>query len=323
MGVIFALRYALAPYPSETIAALSAESLATGGTSMPLAAALTRFTTEMGWLAALWAGLIVLWILIIVVQQSVKYTPATNRNYLPPQIFLAVATGLVIPGEALAGLLAAWLFVLSVRQFASSFHKDYRFPEVFRAGLYLGLMPLLYAPTAAIAPIVAIVSLSIYRRSWREFTVSLAGLLLPVPAAGFVHWAMGLPADFIYRELWRVATTPAGEDFFRDFMPLPSTVVAGVTAVLVLTGVFWAVTHKKGIRKTQQKFMLVSALSMAIVAVTALLPGTSPTIMPIIAVPAALCVPYAFSGKLAGISSIVYYVVIVACFALNLAPFFI
>jgi hypothetical protein len=310
MGILFATRYAGVPYPVESAF----------WDGMPLASALTRLSSNFWWIAAICAGVFVLWTLVIVVQLTVKYTPATNRNYLSAQIFLVVGCGITISGEALAGYIAAWLFALSVRQFAFSLHKGYRFAEVFRAGFYLGLIPLLYAPAAMIAILAVPVALVIYRRSLREFVVCLTGLAVPVPAAGFVYWSVGENGDFIYRKLWRAVTTPVMRTMLAD-VSVSQAVLAGFVVVLVLVGVYWISTHKKGIRKSQYKFMSHTSVLFAITAASIIIPGTSPTFLPVIAVPVALCLPYAFSGKLITFSSIIYFVVIAGAFALNLLPF--
>ncbi len=310
-GVLFAARYAIVPYP--------AEAPFTGG--MPLAAALTRFSVDFTWIAALCTAIIVIWTLIVVIQLSVKLTPAGNRNYLAPQMFLVAAAGCVVPAEALAAYIAAWLLVLSVRQFAFSLHKGYRFVEVFRAGFYLGSIPLLYAPAALITVVIAPVAIAVYRRSGRELVVCLTGLALPVPAAGFIHWALGEQADFIYRELWRVATTPPSKEFFIDLMPHSPAIVAGLLATLAIIGAGWALTHKKVIRKTQNRFAQhLSMLLLATIA-SAFIPGTSPTLMALIAVPAALCAPYAFAGKPSVASTVIYISIMATVLALDLLLF--
>lgn len=311
LGVLFAVRYFLVPYPSE--------APFTGG--MPLAASLTRFYIDFPWIAALCMAVIVIWTLIVVIQLSVKFTPAGNRSYLSPQIFLVAAAGCIVPPEAPAAYLAAWLLALSARQFVFSLHKGYRFAEVFRAGLYLGLIPLLYAPAALIAVMIAPAAIVIYRRSGRELVVCIAGLVLPVPAAGFIHWAMGTPADFIYRELWRASMTPLSEEFFINLTPHTPVIIAGLVATLALIGAGWALTHKKVIRKTQYRFIDHLSLLLLVTVASAFIPGTSPTFMALVAIPAALCAPYAFAGKPIVASTVIYVLTLTAVFVLNILLF--
>lgn len=307
MAALFVARYLLAPYPFE--------APFEGG--MPLAAALTRFSVAHPWPAGAIAAVVLIWTLLVVVQLTVKLAPAATRNYLPAQILLVCVGGVVVPGEALAAIAVVWLSALAARQFVHSFHKGYSFGELFHGGFHLGLIPLLYAPAALIVPVVAIAALVIYRRSGRETIVCFAGLLLPVPAAGFIHWAAGAESGFIYRELFRCATENGTA---WDLVPLPLLGIAVPVTVLAITGVVWALSHKANIRKTQYKIMQHTSFVLLSVAASVLIPGTSTSIVALAAVPFALSVPYAFSRKTAVISTVLYCFILAAVLTVDLLP---
>ncbi len=307
LAALFVARYLLAPMPVE----------APFEDGMPLAAALTRLTAARPWFAAAVAAMIVVWTLLVVVQLTVKYAPAASRNYLPAQIFLVCAGGMTVSGEALASLAVAWLSALATRQLAFSFHKGYGFTQVFHAGFYLGIIPLLYAPAAVVVPVIAIAALVIYRRSGREMIVCLAGLLLPVMAAGFIHWATGDGAGFIRSELRRCTFEHLS---VWEALPLSGLGVAVPLSALTLVGILWALGHKKNVRKTQYRFMQHTLLALLAVAASAPLPSTSATFFALAAIPCALSVPYAFSGKTALASTILYCLVLAAACASNLLP---
>jgi hypothetical protein len=307
MATLFVARYRLAPYPVE--------APFEGG--MPLAALLTRLTTEWPWIAAVLALLVVAWTLLFIVQLTVKYAPAASRNYLPAQLFLVGAIGIVVSGEAPAALTAALLLTLACRQFVFSLHKEYRFSQVFHAGFYMGVIPLLYAPAAAAALGIVIAAMSIFRRSMRETLVCFAGFALPVPAAGFIYWAMGAEGDFIYRELWRCA---AGRTMQPEFVSYSATAVAALIVIIALIGIVRVFGHKKSIRKTQYKFVQHTSLVLLFLALSAAAPGTSTTLSTLVAVPCAMCVPYSFHGKTATVSTVIYCLIVAAVSALDLLP---
>lgn len=307
LAALFVARYLLAPLPVE--------APFEGG--MPLAAILTRFTAAHPQLAAAIATVIVVWTLLVIVQLTVKYAPAASRNYLPAQIFLVVAGGLVVPGEALAAIFVSLLSALAARQLVFSFHKGYSFRELFHAGFYLGFIPLLYAPAAAIVLPIAVAALWIYRRSAREAVVCLAGLLLPVAGAGFIHWAAGADGGFILRELLRCALERNTE---WNEVPLPLAAAGTLPFVLSFIAIFQALTHKKSLRKTQYKFMQHTSLTLLLLVASAAVPGTSTTLLALAALPLALSVPYAFTGKAATVSTLVYCFIIVAVLVLDLLP---
>jgi hypothetical protein len=307
LAALFVARWRLAPY--------AAEAPFEGG--MPLAAALTRFTVAHGWWAAACAAVVIVWTLLLVVQLSVKYAPPSSRNYLPPQIFLVVAGGVAVAGEALAALLAALFLVLAVRRFAFSFHKGYSFTELFHAGFWLGLIPLLYAPAVVWIVPVAVSALMIYRRSFREAVVCFAGLSLPLPAAEFIHWATGTGAGDIWHELWRCTAESTGVALA---VPFATAAVAVLLAAIVLSALVRAAGLRKNIRKTPYKFICFTAFVLLWVAGSAALPGTSATLMPLLGVPCAVCLPYAFSGRGTGAATAIYSLILTAVLALHLLP---
>ncbi|MDR2882273.1 MAG: hypothetical protein LBU98_00610 [Alistipes sp.] len=307
LAALFVARWRLAPY--------ALEAPCEGG--MPLAAALTRFTVAHGWWAAACAAVVVGWTLLLVVQLSVKYAPASSRNYLPPQIFLVVAGGVAIAGEALAALLAAWFLVLSVRQFVFSFHKGYSFTELFHAGFWLGLVPLLYAPAAVWVVPVAVSALIVFRRLFREGVVCLAGVALPLPAAGFVHWAMGGEAGYIWQEVWRCTVEQPDVAFS---LPFTTIAVALPVAALVASALVRAAGMRNNIRKTPWKFVAFTALVLLWMAGSAALPGTSTTLAALWGVPCSVILPYAFAGHGAGASTAIYSLILAAVLALHLLP---
>ncbi len=304
LAVLFALRYLLAPYAGE-------EPFASG---MPLAAWLTAFSVKIPWLAGIVAFGLVLWTLFLVVQLTGKYSPTPQRNYIPPQIFLIAAAGIAISGEALVSFLAAWLLTLSIHRFISSLHKGFSFAQVFRAGLYTGLIPLIYAPFAAVAVVVVPAALAIYKRSAREWTVGLVGLVLPVITASYIYWAADIDPGF-FEEMWQCMLLPVNQ----IELSIPQIALGAMVLAMALTGVVWSLGHKKGARRKQYLFMLHITLLIGLLAASAMIPGSSFSSVALAAAPLALAVPHAFVGKWWQVISSVFYVVAsMMVFVLNL-----
>ncbi|MDR2912430.1 MAG: hypothetical protein LBV38_03915 [Alistipes sp.] len=319
LATLFVTRWHLAPYPVEIPPAVTQAAATAQAAITPLAQAITDFSTTHPWLATACAVIIVGWTLLAIVQLTVKFSPAASRNYLPSQIFLAGAGGIVVASEGLAALTAAWIFALALRQAVFSFHKGFSFPELFHAGFWLGLLPLIYAPAAAIVLPVLIFAIGIFRRSGRELIVALVGLATPVAAATLIHHTMGADWDFVRQELLRCALTPRTADSLAN-VPRLNWIAATLIASIAAVGAGWALTHKMSIRKMQYKFAQHTFITLLMVAATAALPGTSTMLLAIATVPCALLVPYAFFGRAAGTSTLLYYLMMVAVCALALSP---
>lgn len=312
-----------------SVSAAGTVGAAVQGTSMPAGAAIAEFSTEYPWIAAGAALVMVVWTLFVLAQLAIKYSPTPYRNYLPIHIFLVAAVGVVVPGQALASVAGAWLLMLAVRQSIYSLGKNYRFMEVLRAGLYLGTIPLLYAPMTPVVLFLAPLSMVIFKRSWRESTVCLAGLSIPVAAAGFLHWALGVVgvwpevgAGFIYTELWRCcagefadgSVGAAGSTVFGWLAGL-SVLAKTVVASMLVWSVFSAVRsmfNRKGARRRQTKFVAYLGLLLGLISISAAIPGANATVMPLLAVPMALFAPYSFVDRISSIISSAFYVVVLA-----------
>lgn len=307
---LFAARYFLAPRPVERPF--------TGG--MPLAEALTRFSiANPGWAASI-VFVLLAWIVYIMIQLTVRYASATSRNYLPILLFLITSCGIFVPAEALASYLGAWLLILATRQFVSTFRKEYRFEDAFRGGFYLGLIPLLYAPGAILLTLVPIL-MSLYRRSGRELTVSIAGSLLPIAGAWFVLWATGSDGWYLFTEWWR-CVSHRGAPLYPAEFPILATACGGAIAILAMMAIIWFVANRKGMRTRQRKVMTHISLTFLLLAASFAAPGSSLSGLPLISVPAAMAIPYAFTGKQSIASSILYFLIIAAVFAMNALALF-
>jgi hypothetical protein len=305
LAVLFFVRYFTSPWPVE--------APFFGG--MPLAASLTRWSVaHSGWSGV--AGFVLMvWTILIVIQLSGRYVSVNFRNYLPIPIFIITACGIFVSSEALVSYLAAWLLALSTRQFMLTFRKDYRFVEAFRGGLYLGFIPLLYAPGAILLVLVPILS-TLYRRSARELTVGIVGALLPLLGAWFIGWAMGGGVWYLFDEWWRlVAHRVAPLRLVR--LPITAIVCGGALIALTAIAIGWFVAQRKGMRTRQRKAMTHIALVILLVVLSFLAPGASLSGWPMLAVPLAMAIPYAFTFRQSIVSSVLYIIIIIATLVVN------
>lgn len=309
MLALFAARYSFAPGPAEPVAE-----------GMPLAAWLARFSSaNPGWNSAILLVLAI-WIPYILLQLTIRYASATSRNYLPVVLFTVIAFGIVIPGEALASYGAALLSALAARRFVSTFRRDMRFEDSFIGGFYLGAIPLLYAPGAILLLLIPLL-MNLYRRHVREIAVSIIGALLPFAGAWFVLWAEGNGRWFIFTEFRRSVLEGTGGSAFAS-LSVTAWVCVGLAAVLAVTAVGWFVRNRKGLRTRQRKVMAHISLMFLFAVLSLASPGATLSALPLISVPVAMATPYAFTGKQSAFSSIVYFLLLAAVVALNLAPLF-
>lgn len=306
---VFAVRRFVMPYPAETASAAG----------MPLAEWLSGFSdANPGWNAAIFL-LLAVWTPYVLIQLTVRYASAISRNYLPVTIFIIAACGVAVPGETIASYGAALLLALATRRFISSFRRDMRFEDSFLGGFYLGMIPLLYAPGAILLLSIPLLA-NLYRRQRRELAVGIIGALLPVAGTWFLSWASGKGGWFIFTEFWRSVSEYGG--FTASGMPVTAFVCAGLAGLLAAIAVAWYLSNRKGMRTRQRKVMAHISLTLLLAALSLAAPGSSLPVLPLISVPVAMAIPYAFTGKQAFASSLVYFLLISTVLALNLLPLF-
>ena len=165
-------------------------------------------------------------------RSSVRAELYATRCFLAMPLFGVVSCGVLLSSDFLTQSLTLLLLALASRNYYNSFHRHYCFDRMFRGSLYVGLIPLLYAPGAGLLLLIPLVVL-LFRRTLREAVVALSGAILPLFFAGFIHWAAGGRFDGPVRQVAAAITSDSGYRFF-DGNTLFSLIAWGVIFFLQL-----------------------------------------------------------------------------------------
>lgn len=162
--------------------------------------------------------------------------PLYGGTCLPIPLYAIVACGIATGGNYLAGFAASMLLALATKNYCRAFCNGYGFDAIFRASLYLGLMPLIYAPAL---PLLLLLPLAVllFRRTFREVVVATAGLLLPIFTACYVSWGSGAEFTAPLVTVGQSAIEGMPLQLFLD-IPLPALVMAGGIVLLRPDGAF-------------------------------------------------------------------------------------
>ena len=197
-----------------------------------------------------------------------------------------------IVSGAIAGLGGSAELLGTQFRLINGFGNGYGFDAIFRASLYLGLLPLVYAPAT---PLVLILPLAIllFKRTFREAVVAAAGLILPLLTACYVSWGMGDEFTAPVMTLADALVSGVPLWIFKG-LPLPSLVMLCVIAALALTALLFFLSdiYAAG---TKPRFILI--FNTGILAMTLALlctPSVTPEAFTLTAVPAALLFPVFF-----------------------------
>lgn len=116
--------------------------------------------------------------------------PLLRRNLSRHPALRSDRRGLAVGGDCLTTFAASALLALATKNFCRSYCNGFGFDAIFRASLYIGLLPLV---ATAAAPLLILLPLAVmlFRRTLREVAVAVAGLLLPALTLCYVNWAAG------------------------------------------------------------------------------------------------------------------------------------
>ncbi len=223
---------------------------------------------------------------------TIRYNLYTVGTCLPIPLYAIVACGIATGGNYLAGFAASMLLALATKNYCRAFCNGYGFDAIFRASLYLGLMPLVYAPAL---PLLLLLPLAVllFRRTFREVVVATAGLLLPIFTACYVSWGSGAEFTAPLVTVGQSAIEGMPLQLFLD-IPLPALVMAGGIVLLDLTALFFflADIYAAG---TKPRFILFYNIGILVLALTLLCsPAATPEAFALLAVPSAILIPVFF-----------------------------
>ena len=261
--------------------------------TMPLlGGALTRFQAAYPVWARLAAGFMILFTGMCTGRIAIRYNLYGVSTCLPIPLYAVVACGIFSGGNYLTAFAASMLLALAAKNYCRSYCNGYGFDAIFRASLYLGLLPLVYAPAT---PLVLILPLAIllFKRTFREAVVAAAGLILPLLTACYVSWSMGDEFTAPVMTLADALVSGVPLWIFKG-LPLPSLVMLCVIAALALTALLFFLSdiYAAG---TKPRFILI--FNTGILAMTLALlctPSVTPEAFTLTAVPAALLFPVFF-----------------------------
>ena len=136
------------------------------------------------------AGLLMLFTGMSIGRLTVRYNLYSVGTCLAIPLYGAIACGLAVGGDCLTTFAASALLALATKNFCRSYCNGFGFDAIFRASLYIGLLPLI---ATAAAPLLILLPLAVmlFRSTLREVAVAVAGLLLPALTLCYVNWAAG------------------------------------------------------------------------------------------------------------------------------------
>ena len=255
-------------------------------------AALLQFQASHPVWARWIAGLLILFTGMCAGRMTIRYNLYSVGTCLAIPLYGAIVCGLAVGSDYLPAFTAAALLALSVKNFARSFCNGYGFDAIFRASLYIGLLPLV---ATAAAPLLVLLPLAVmlFRRTLREVTVAVAGLLLPVLTLCYVNWGAGGGFLAPVAELGSAFVAGMPLSLFLS-TPVQSLVLLGAVFILDLMALLFFLSdiHALG---TKPRLIFIFNISVLLLTAAVLCgPAATPGTVALAAVPSAVLLPFMF-----------------------------
>lgn len=170
--------------------------------AMPFYDIISRAFSDIHWLNIIIAFVLVLteaFLLNYIINENAILT---KQSYLPALfyvLFMSNNSAMLTTHP----LLFANLFMLfAIDQHLNSYRKDKAFGEAFNAGLFVAVASLYYFPYIVFVPVLGIAFILLRPFIWREWVISLMGVVLPYCfVITFYFWMDTLP-DFWYGKMF-------------------------------------------------------------------------------------------------------------------------
>ena len=222
-------------------------------------------------------------------RSSVRAELYATRCFLAMPLFGVVSCGVLLSSDYLTQSLTLLLLALASRNYYNSFHRHYCFDRMFRGSLYVGLIPLLYAP----------------------------GAILPLFFAGFIHWAAGGRFDGPVRQVAAAITSDSGYRFF-DGNTLFSLIAWGVIFFLLICSAAGVLLDIRTLKTKPRNILFYNLYVLCVVAGIYFVPYSSPVTLTLAAPAAATLIPVVLTKFNSAAASMFYTVLILLSLVLGL-----
>lgn len=241
-------------------------------------------------------------------RSTVRYDLYSRRTFIAMVMFSLCTCCLFGCEEWLRSWTTLAVLHLACRNFEAGFRRSYGFGEMFRGSLFLGTVPLIYAPAATLLLLLPIL-LFLFRRPAREVPVVVVGLCLPIAICSYVWWGMGHPFGYFAERMVAAATTQSGYTLFGGAQLFDLLAMGAVLfVVLMALGVYlieWSSLKFKA-RRIHVFYFLVALLTLA----SSLAEGSDCCTWLLMSLPLAVSMPLLFTRAESRFSTITYLLLV-------------
>ncbi len=300
VAIATTLRSALWPTDSEAVA----------NVATPIGSVLQSWQGHIPVLSAILWAFTMCFVGLGVGRLGVRYSLYPAYTIMGIPVFAVVAACVVGSTEYMVLASAALVMYLATRSMTRFIMRTERFGDLSLAMFYLGMLPLMLAPTALLYVALPLLVLFV-RASWRDLAVAVTSLLLPLFAICYWNWCAGgsfmAPADTIYSNLLTVS-----EYRFFESLNFVTIILIGVVIVMIACAVALTVSDRYSIKSKTRVVLRFNSLLMCVLMGLFALPSATSALFALIAFPVAVVVPLFFVRMGVGFTETLYRLMLLA-----------
>lgn len=254
------------------------------------------------WWQALISSMLLFLTATMVNRTAVKIGIFSGFGTLPMTLYGFIACGVLMTPNLLTASVAA-LFVALGMMFmlrATAVFGDKE--SVFTGALFLGTAAVVYPPCMVIA-VVMMLAVLIIPLNIRQMIIAFVGLVLPIAAVSYANWYMGGELLSVPIAMWESLFASNNLSLLEP-LAVVTVLIALVVVVLLLWGISVGLYYRYSLLVPVRKSMVLEIVLLVATIGMLFLPGCGITMLPIIAVPAAVVAAFAIdrmSQKMANI----------------------
>ncbi len=226
---------------------------------------------------------------VIVGRMTVRYNLYSTGTCLAISLVGIMAVGYLRMATLLPDLLVLLLLALSCKNYCRGFSSSYGFDGLFRGSFFLGLIPFFEVAAAPLLLLLLLVVI-VYRRTFRELGVALAGLLLPTFVVCYLNWAFGGKFSAPVVALVESVDVSRFFDFFW-LQPVPVLVLTGCIAFVGVAGILFFLTNMYAVGNKPRHILILHACLLLLCMAQLSMPNASEGTALLMVVPAAVLLP--------------------------------
>lgn len=223
---------------------------------------------------------------------TVRYNLYVNSSSLAIPIYGVFACGIVMIDDYLIAYIISYLLMFAIKLYFLGYKlTKYGFDSIFKGSLILGLMPYIY-PASILLILLIPISILQFRRSSKEFIVSVSGFILPSLLISYTSWML-LDEPWVYILNLKESILQNITTEVVWYLPIYTLIVLGCYTLIFLVSCYYYMKNRYCSSTKALNIVIFNIYLLLSTVVMLFMPAATTAVFALIAVPVAMFIPIA------------------------------